>query len=271
LLTCCTSGENAFHRGQGLQIPQIQLPHPYNELFAQDPDSFITALAQHKDFLRQFTYITGESKRPNSIPLGDFKDFTQLREVALSAQTRDLQAALLSQDGPPGLVSLSLEITSKEIFDGLPQLHHVFQSSGQVLAPEEVSSRLASKVSSVLFPRFSRAVLQRLQQLHVTLTDNAYISYLVPAGLRQQWIRLIRELWLNHDVKFFLYSRERTSIIPPTLFGEERRAPRDTVLYSLDSGFAEGNIETYNRYGMDDDIFGALGDELIEDDVDTWA
>jgi hypothetical protein len=256
LLTCYPSGENAFHRRQGLEIPQSQFRLPYNELFAQDPDAFITALAQQKDSLRQFTYITGGSKRPKSTPLGNFKDFTQLREVALSAQTRGLQTTLLSQDGPPELVSLSLEVTSKEMFDELQQLHHVLQSSGQVLAPEDVSSRLASKVSSILFPRFSRTALQRLQHLHVILIDNSYVSHAVPAGLRQQWIRLVDALWLNHDVKFFMYLRERTSIIPPTLFGEERRAPRDAMLYSLDSGFAEGNI---------DDVYGALEDELIED------
>jgi hypothetical protein len=56
------------------------------------------------------------------------------------------------------------------------------------------------------------------------------------------------------------------------LFGEERRAPRDTLFYSSDSGFSEGNIETDNLYGMDDDIYGALEEELLDDDDDdAWA
>jgi hypothetical protein len=244
LLTCYSLGENAFHRGKGNNIPQSQPRFPYNELFAHDPDVFIAALAQQKDFLGQFTYITVGSRRPKSPPLRNFKDFTQLREVALSAQTRDLQAALLSHDGPPGLVSLRLDITSKEMFGELEELHDVFQSSEQVLAPEDVSRRMAPKVSSILLPRFSSAALQRLQHLHIVLTDNSDIRHAVPAELRQQWIRLMCAHWLNHDVKLFLYSRNRTSIIPPILFGEERRAPRDALFYSLDSGFSEGNIDS---------------------------
>jgi hypothetical protein len=233
---CHSLGENAFHRCQGNDVPQSQHRIPYNELFAQDPDAFISALAQQKDFLRQFTYITVRSRRAKSVPLRDFKDFTQLREVALSAHTQDLQAALLSHDGPPGLVLLSLDIASMEIFQELEHLHDEFQSSEQVLGPEDVSSRMSSKLSSILLPRFSSTAIQRLQQLRVILTDNSYIRYAVPAELRQQWIRLMCAHWLNHDIKFSLYSRERTSIIPPSLYGEERRAPRDTLLYPSDSG-----------------------------------
>src|ERR1700753_4233062 len=126
MLMCYSSGENAFHRGQGNIIPQNQNFLSYNELFTQDPDAFIAALAQQKDSLVQFTYITAGGRRPKSTPLRDFKDFTQLREVALSAQTRELQAALLSHDGPPGLVSLRLDVASREIFEGLAQFHDVF-------------------------------------------------------------------------------------------------------------------------------------------------
>jgi hypothetical protein len=237
LLTGFSLGENVFHRCQGNDIPHSHHRIPYNELFAQDPDAFITALAQQKDSLGQLTYITVRSNRPKFVPLRDFKRFTRLREVTLSAHTLELQAALLSPDGPPGLVSLSLDIASIEIFHELEQLHHVFQSSWQVAAPEDASRRMASKVSSILFPRFSSAALQRLQHLHIILTDNSYTRYAVPVELRQQWISLMCAHWLNYDVELFLYSRKRTSIIPPFLFGEERHAPRNTLFYSSDSGF----------------------------------
>jgi hypothetical protein len=250
VLICYSSGENTFHRRHGNNIPRSQLTIPYNKLFAQDPDAFITTLAQHKDSLRQFTYITGGSRQSKPAVLGNFNEFTQLREVALSAHTLDLQAALLSHDGPPVLVSLSLDIMSMEMFHELEQLHDVIRSSEQVLGPEDVSTRMASKVSSILFPRFSSAMLRRLQHLRVILTDNAYIRDTVTAELRQQWIRLIGAHWLKYDIAFFLYSRERTSIIPPTLFGEEQGAPRDTLEYSSDSGFSQktGIVNGYESW-----------------------
>jgi hypothetical protein len=127
-----------------------------------------------------------------------------------------------------------------EMFHELEQLQDEFQSSSHVLAPEDVSRRMASKASSILLPRFSSAALQRPQHLRIILTDNSHIRYAVPVELRRQWIGLMSAQWRNLNVNFLLYSRERTSIIPPTLFGEDQRVPKDALLYSSDSGVLGG-------------------------------
>ena len=137
-----------------MDIPQSSVSLLYNQLTVNYPNAFMCALAQQKDSLSEFTYETSGSKRRECVPNMDFGGFSELREIALSFQTQGLQAAILSQNFPPALESLRLHVTAKQIFEGLEQIH--IQAVEQVLTSEEVSERLASSVSLILLPRFSK-------------------------------------------------------------------------------------------------------------------
>ncbi len=190
--------------------------------------------------MEQLTYITLPSRISQPAGRQNFKNFPQLREVALSMFTQDLIKVLASHDSPPGMVSLHLESNPRHFFDGLIQLHQDIESSEPMVSPEDVTSRMAPKVSSILLPSFSSEALQQLQHLHIYFVYNPGNTQSIDIALKRQWITLMNTQWQNHGVKIYIYWRLKRGIIPPVLWGEEDRAAEDLLIFSSEEGFSKG-------------------------------
>jgi len=259
------TGENAYHANQGYSIVPGQT---YNNLFGFDPSAFIKALAQQSSSLGKLEYISGDPKFPSQTVKETFEDFIRLREVRLSEHVRDNCVELILT-GAPSLERMVLEIPILRVFSAIIQLEEELGVGAGKLDDDTVKKRLAGKVSTALMKELPKNSLASLKTLHIVMPHGP-----VPVTeSRRTWVQMLADYWSKHGVQFFLYYSYRQSVFPPILFDEEKKAPRDVLVFSTICGFTEA-ANAPDPFGFNDafqfDFMGQHDDLLAEFDFDAF-
>ena len=172
----------------------------------------------------------------------------RLKEVRLSEYVRDSCRELILT-GAPALERMITEITALHVFGPIMRLEEELGVGAGKLDDDTVRKRLMEKVASALFTEPPKASLASLKTLHVIMPYGP-----VPVTeSRRTWVRMLSDYWTKHGVQFFLYYSRRSSIFPPILFNEDKKAPRDELLFGSAIGFTEA-ANAPDPFGFNDPL-----------------